>query len=49
MTQVDRTVVLKENTKIELDSIKVIPQEPYDAVVQRLLKFFNEHKGAESA
>ena len=49
MTQVDRTVILKEKTKIELDSIKVIPREPYDAVVQRLLKFFYEHKGVESA
>ena len=45
MTKADKTVVLKEKTKIELDSIKMIPREPYDAVVQRLIKFFYEHKG----
>jgi hypothetical protein len=31
-------------TKDDLDEIKVIPEEPYDKVVQRLLKFFREHQ-----
>lgn len=35
---------VKEPTKMALDALKVIPEEPYDKVVQRLLAFFKEHQ-----
>ena len=34
-------------TKNGLDDVKVIPEEPYDKVVQRLLAFFKEHQKEE--
>jgi len=34
---------VKEPTKEALDELKIIPEEPYDKVVQRLLAFFKEH------
>ena len=33
----------KEPTRRELESLKLIKEEPYDKVVQRLLAFFKEH------
>jgi hypothetical protein len=35
---------VSQETKNGLDEVKKIPEEPYDKVVQRLLKFFMEHK-----
>jgi hypothetical protein len=35
---------VKEPTREALENMKIVPEEPYDKVVQRLLKFFMEHK-----
>ena len=32
------TIKLQEETKKQLDKLKVIDREPYDSVIQRLLK-----------
>ena len=40
-----KTLWINSATKERLDEIKVIPEEPYDKVIQRLLSYFNEHHG----
>ena len=44
LTKEMRTMWVSPDTKNELDALKVIPEEPYDKVVQRLLVFFKEHQ-----
>ncbi len=36
-----------ENTKKEVDALKVHEKEPYDDVVKRLTKFYRENNGAQ--
>lgn len=36
------TITLAEETKTDLDSFKIIPKEPYDDLVKRLLKEIKE-------
>lgn len=40
-----KTLWINSAIKERLDEIKLIPEEPYDKVVQRLLSYFNEHQG----
>lgn len=40
-------IKLTRGTKNALDEVKIIPEEPYDKVVQRLLAFFKEHQKEE--
>lgn len=47
LTMANRTgtmIRVKEPTREALENMKIVPEEPYDKVVQRLLKFFMEHK-----
>ena len=37
-------IKITRGTKSELDEVKIIPEEPYDKVVRRLLSFFKEHQ-----
>lgn len=37
-------IKITKATKNELDEIKIIPEEPYDKVVQRLIVYFREHE-----
>ena len=39
---------VKEPTRAALETMKVVPEEPYDKVVQRLLAFFKEHENREA-
>ena len=39
-----KTMWISPETKNELDEIKIIPEEPYDKVVQRLIVYFREHE-----
>lgn len=44
LPQIDKTgIKLTRQTKRELDEVKIIPEEPYDKVVRRLIE---EHKRA---
>ena len=45
MNRTMKTLWVNSATKEGLDDIKVIPEEPYDKVIQRLLSFFNKHNG----
>ena len=46
MNNIVKTMIrVKGTTKEGLDAIKLIPEEPYDKVVWRLLTFFKEHEG----
>ncbi len=47
VTKEMRTMWVSPQTKSGLDDVKVIPEEPYDKVVQRLLAFFKEHQKEE--
>ncbi|WMT44737.1 MAG: hypothetical protein RE469_00700 [Cuniculiplasma divulgatum] len=38
---------VKEPTREALETMKIVPEEPYDKVVQRLLAFFKEHQKEE--
>jgi len=40
----DTTIVLKKEIKQKLDKIKIIPQEPYNDVIERLLEKFSENR-----
>lgn len=40
---------MKEPTRAALETMKVVPEEPYDKVVQRLLAFFKEHQDKEGS
>ena len=39
---------VKESTRAALETMKVVPEEPYDKVVQMLLAFFKEHEKKEA-
>ena len=45
--EIDRTIIVKSGTKQALDRIKIIPEEPYDKVIRRLLTFFGERQKQE--
>ena len=47
VTKEMKTMWVSPQTKNDLDDVKVIPEEPYDKVVQRLLAFFKEHQKEE--
>jgi len=32
------TIQVQESTKVALDKLKIIDREPYDSIIQRLLK-----------
>ena len=36
------TVKISSSTKAELDKIKIIPEEPYDKVVKRLIEVYKK-------
>jgi hypothetical protein len=38
------TIRLTEETKAELDSVKLIPEETYESLIKRLLAKFKETK-----
>lgn len=40
----DPGIVLKPETKADLDMLKIIPQEPYDAVIKRIMVENKENK-----
>ena len=46
--EIDRTIIVKSGTKQGLDRVKIIPEEPYDKVIQRLLAFFNDRQRQEN-
>ena len=39
------TIWITTESKAALDALKVIPQEPYHQVVERLLKYWNDTQG----
>ena len=50
LTMANRTATMirvKEPTREALETMKIVPEEPYDKVVQRLLAFFKEHQEEE--
>ena len=49
VTKEMKTMWVSTQTKNALDDVKIIPEEPYDRVVQRLLKFFREHQKEEAS
>lgn len=49
MANASTMVRVKEDTKEELEGLKVIREEPIDSVVRRLLLFYREHQKMEEA
>jgi predicted transcriptional regulator len=42
------TIRLGEETKAELDSLKMIPDETYESLIKRLIAFFKKAKKGEA-
>ena len=41
------TIWVGEDTKTDLDKLKIIEQEPYDMIVRKLIKFFKDNRDGE--
>ena len=41
------TMWVGDDTKADLDKLKIIEQEPYDMVVRKLIKFFKDNGDGE--
>jgi len=42
------TIWISMDTKAELDRIKIIPEEPYEKVVKRLIQFYERQQEAKA-
>ena len=49
MANIGTMVRVRNNTKKDLEDLKIIKEEPIDKVVQRLLAFFKEHQDQEES
>ena len=39
-----KAILVKEDTKKKLDKMKLIQEEMYNSVVERLIKFYEDHE-----
>jgi predicted CopG family antitoxin len=40
----NKTIVISQDTKERLEFLKIIPQEPFDAVIRRLLDIYDKQE-----